>query len=69
MEFAGQRNYLYELFRVYPLNPNLRRELSQKQAEEVKLAFDGHDNLRLIETLLDTELFPLKDSCPFSPPR
>ena len=62
IEFAGQRNYLDELFRVYPLNPNLRRELSQEQAEAVKLAYDGHDNLRLIETLLDTELFPLKDS-------
>ena len=62
IEFAGQRNYLDELFRVYPLSPNLRRELSREQIDAVRLAYDAHDNLRLVETLLDTELFPLKDS-------
>ena len=62
IEFAGQRNYLDELFKVYPLNPNLRRELSSEQVEAVRLAYDARDNLRLIETLLDTKLFPLKDS-------
>ena len=62
IEFAEQRNYLDELFRVYPLNPNFRRELSSKQAESVRLAYDARDNLRLIETLLDAKLFPLKDS-------
>ena len=60
--FAGQRNYLDELFRVYPVNPNFRRELSQSQAEELISAYDSQDNVRLIETLLDAELFPLKDS-------
>ncbi|MBQ4468993.1 MAG: hypothetical protein II917_02500 [Synergistaceae bacterium] len=62
IEFAGQRNYLDELFKVYPLNPNLRRELSSEQVEAVRLAYDARDNLRLVETLLDTKLFPLKDS-------
>ena len=60
--FAGQRNYLDELYRVYPVNPNLRRELSQSQAEKLMSAYDSRDNIRLVETLLDTELFPLKDS-------
>ena len=31
IEFAQQKNYLDELFKVYPLNPNLRRELSKSQ--------------------------------------
>ena len=62
IEFAEQRNYLDELFKVYPLNPNLRRELSQSQLEDVISAYDAHDNLRLIEILLDADLFPLKDS-------
>ncbi len=60
--FAGQRNYLDELFRVYPVNPNLRRELSQSQVEELMSAYNARDNVRLVETLLDAELFPLKDS-------
>lgn len=62
IEFAGQRNYLDELFKVYPLSPNLRRELSREQVDAVRLAYDTRDNLRLVETLLDAELFPLKDS-------
>ena len=60
--FAGQRNYLDELFRVYPVNPNLRRELSHSQTEELISAYDSRDNVRLVGTLLDAELFPLKDS-------
>ena len=62
IEFAQQRNYLDELFRVYPLSPNLRRELSREQEESLRSAYDARDNVRLIETLLDAELFPLKDS-------
>ncbi|MBQ7169856.1 MAG: hypothetical protein IJR63_08160 [Synergistaceae bacterium] len=62
IEFAVQRNYLDELFKVYPLSPNLRRELSREQVDAVRLAYDARDNLKLVETLLDTELFPLKDS-------
>ena len=53
--FAGQRNYLDELFRVYPVNPNFRRELSQSQAEELISAYDLQDNVRLVVTLLDAE--------------
>lgn len=53
--FAAQRNYLDELFRVYPVNPNLRREISQSQAEELMSAYDSRDNVRLVETLLDAE--------------
>lgn len=62
IEFAQQRNYLDELFRVYPLNPNLRRDLSHEQVESVRSAYDSRDNLRLVETLLNAELFLLKDS-------
>ena len=62
IEFAQQRNYLDELFKVYPLNPNLRRELSQTQADKIHQAFIERNNVLLIETLLQAELFPLKDS-------
>ena len=62
IEFAQQRNYLDELFKVYPLNVNLRRELSKSQTEKICQAFNEHDNILLIETLLSSKLFPLKDS-------
>lgn len=62
IEFAQQRNYLDELFKVYPLNPNLRRELSQNQISEIHSAYEQRDNVRLVKTLLDIGLFPLKDS-------
>lgn len=27
VEFASQRNYLDELFKVYPISPNIRRDV------------------------------------------
>ena len=62
IDFAQQRNYLDELFKVYPLNPNLRRELSQTAVNDLQRAFNERDNILLLETLLNSELFPLKDS-------
>ena len=62
IEFAQQRNYLDELFKVYPVNPNLRRELSELQVANITKAYDLRDNVMLIEALLKSELFPLKDS-------
>ena len=51
-----------ELFKVYPVNPNLRRELSELQVANIIKAYDLRDNVMLIEALLKSELFPLKDS-------
>ena len=62
IEFAQQRNYLDELFKVYPLSPNLRREISKSGEEALRCAYDARDNVRLIDTLLSFEIFPLKDS-------
>lgn len=62
IEFANQRNYLDELFKVYPINPNLRREISPEKESEIQDYFDSRDNYKLIKTLLKLDLFPLKDS-------
>ncbi|MBR6901151.1 MAG: hypothetical protein IKN30_03710 [Synergistaceae bacterium] len=62
IEFAQQRNCLDELFKVYPLNPNLRRELSKMQIDKISSAYEQRNNIQLIQTLLEAELFPLKDS-------
>lgn len=60
--FANQRNYLDELYRVYPITPNLRRDIPETKERNIRLAFDAGDNKELVMQLLDLDLFPLKDS-------
>lgn len=61
-DFASQRNYLDELYRVYPLVPALRRQLNQNSWNRIEEAYNNRDNLTLIKQLLQLELFPIKDS-------
>lgn len=62
IEFANQRNYLDELYKVYPINPNLRRTLSDEQIYSIEKSFSERNNEQLIKNLLELELFPIKDS-------
>lgn len=62
VDFAQQRNYLDELYKVYPITPNLRREISKVQEDKVRNAFKNKNNILLIEELLKLDLFPIKDS-------
>ena len=62
VEYANQRNYLDSLFRVYPISPNLRREVPANKWAAIEDAFNREDNRRLVQELLDLSLFPLKDS-------
>lgn len=62
IEFANQRNYLDELYKVYPISPNLRREIPADKIKCIQEAFDLRDNEELVRQLLDIELFPIKDS-------
>jgi hypothetical protein len=61
-DFANQRNYLDELFQVYPTIPDGIREINQELWQQVEKAFNSHDNLTLLNTLLKFDLFPIKDS-------
>jgi len=61
-EFAGQRNYLDELFKVYPMSPNLRRELTKAKQNSISKHFNEKNNEELVKDLLSLEIFPLKDS-------
>ena len=61
-EFANQRNYLDELFQVYPTIPDGIREINQELWQQVEIAFNSQDNLSLLNTLLKFDLFPIKDS-------
>lgn len=62
VKFANQRNYLDMLFKVYPISPNLRREISDKKWNNIEEAFIKHENENLVRNLLKLELFPIKDS-------
>lgn len=62
VEFANQRNYLDELYKIYPITPNLRRSLSDRTVNAIAESFNNRDNQKLVEELLKLEIFPLKDS-------
>ncbi|MGM9631647.1 MAG: hypothetical protein ACI3XL_00945 [Eubacteriales bacterium] len=62
VEFANQRNYLDSLFRVYPMSPNLRREISWDKWSRIKTSFERRNNDDLVRNLLYLDLFPIKDS-------
>ena len=62
VDFAGQRNYLDELFRVYPTIPEGIRNIDSCLWLEVENAFKNNDKLKLLQTLLNFDLFPIKDS-------
>lgn len=62
IQYASQRNYLDELFRVYPTIPEGIREVDQTKWGQLTKAFDQKNNLELIKTLLTFDLFPIKDS-------
>ena len=62
VDFATQKNYLDELYKVYPISPNLRRELNPELLAGIQTAFQNRDNEKLIRNLLKLDLFPIKDS-------
>ncbi|MCK4539802.1 restriction endonuclease [Candidatus Parcubacteria bacterium] len=62
IQYANQRNYLDDLFTVYPTIPEGIREIDKKLWSNIKRAFDKKNNNELFENLLKLDLFPIKDS-------
>lgn len=62
IQFANQRNYLDELFAIYPLAPDIIRELNKTDWNNVEVAFKNKDDAELMKSLLRLDLFPIKDS-------
>lgn len=62
VEFAKNKNYLDELYDVYPITPNPRRKISAQKEIAIREAFKNKNNSELVQQLLDLELFPIKDS-------
>ena len=62
IELAAQSNYLDQLYRVYPMSVNLRRELSASTQNEIRTHLNNQDGKNLLHVLLKHEIFPIKDS-------
>lgn len=62
IDYASQKSYLDDLFRVYPTIPDGIREINENKWHNVKHSFDCKENIQLIENLLAFEHFPIKDS-------
>ncbi len=61
VELANQRNYLDQLFSVYPLSPDSIREINPSVWGRIEHGFTNNDNTSLFRALLDLDLFPVKD--------
>ena len=62
IEFANQRNYLDELFSVYPTIPEGIRDIDKNLWKQVEQSFQAKNNVELLNVLLKMDLFPIKDS-------
>jgi hypothetical protein len=62
IDFANQRNYLDELYRVYPVIPEGIRDINPFKWKQIKKAYEDGDKGKLFTLLLSLELFPIKDS-------
>ena len=61
IELANAKNYLDELFRVYPMSPDTLREIDTQKWAIFETQFKQNNQTKTIESLLDFELFPIKD--------
>ena len=62
IDFANQRNYLDQLFKVYPTIPEGIRDLDKTTWVKIERAFNKKDKKELLNLLLSLDLFPIKDS-------
>ncbi len=62
IEYANQRSYLDDLFKVYPTIPDGIREIENNLWDGIEKAFKQKNNIELLSNLLRADLFPIKDS-------
>ena len=62
IDYANQRSYLDDLFKIYPTIPNGIRDIDEKVWDKIESSFNEQDNINLIKNLLMLDLFPIKDS-------
>lgn len=61
VELANQRDYLDQLFSVYPLRPDSIRQVDDRLWQRIEKSFNANDNIALFRALLELKLFPIKD--------
>jgi hypothetical protein len=61
IDYANQRNYLDDLFRVYPSLPEGIREIDPSRWEAVEQTYESRDSVEFLKSLLRLKLFPIKD--------
>lgn len=61
IELANQRDYLDQLFSVYPLRPDNMREISRDVWNRIEGFYTQRNNTELFKSLLELKLFPVKD--------
>src|SRR4030043_1794817 len=62
IDYASQKSYLDDLFKVYPTIPEGIRDIDKKLWDEIEKNFEDKNNVQLLKNLLKFELFPIKDS-------
>lgn len=62
IDYANQRSYLDDLFSIYPTIPEGIRDIDDKKWMKVENHYQSQNNLELVDSLLDLDLFPIKDS-------
>lgn len=62
IEYANQRAYLDDLYRVYPVIHDSIRDVDEGLMSRVEDNYNNRRNVELIKSLLELELFPIKDS-------
>ena len=61
IELANNSNYLDRLLEIYPVEPGEERTLPKDVIIRIKRAFESQNRIGLFRSLLDLELFPIKD--------
>ena len=62
IEYANQRNYLDELFKVYPTIPEGIRDIDKQKWKAIENAYKTKNKVELLKLLISLNLFPIKDS-------
>ena len=62
IDLANQCDYLDQLFKVYPTIPEGIRDIDPELWNKVEHSFQSKNNEVLVKSLLNLDLFPIKDS-------
>ncbi len=62
IDYAEGKSYLDDLYAVYPVVHNNIRKVDESVMSRVERYFNERDNYNLIKSLLELDLFPVKDS-------